>query len=650
MLTKSNRLFLFITLFILLTDSFFVWLNYTSARSVMQEGLKEELAEAHGAFNLALDGSMEMLQQIAIFLASDKRVQELFQAGSRAVEAEGGGAGGEQAERIRQQLFELVGPGWKALTKRYDVRQLHFHLGPGALSFLRVHRREKYGDRLDEIRHTVVDANVLQKPTKGFEIGRPYAGIRGVTPVYAKDTSIGSQGNHIGALEVGSSFPQIFNLLKRHTQIRFTVLLKHESLQSRVWPESLSQLYDDRPPHSGFYIEASSDEAMTRTLLGLERVHQSIVDSTNLLIEDISHPIAIASFPLYDYKGTQLLNLDSVGQILVWRDASGDVETFRTGVKNNIFFAVVVFVLLEIIIYIGIGRVTRRLEQEVAEQTQRLSHANQQLEQRNTELTSSIGQLKKTQAQLIESEKMASLGGLVAGVAHEINTPVGTSVTAASYLVDKIDDIRQQFNKTQMTRSDLDNFFHNADKTCTIILSNLNRAGDLVRSFKMVAVDQSSLQKRRFNLCEYLQEIRISLQPRMRGTPHQLIIECDHPLEIDCYPGALSQVLTNLVMNSLIHGFGEHNECQGVMKVEVVLLGKNQIELNYSDNGKGIAKSDITHIFEPFFTSNREGGSTGLGLNVVYNIITSNLGGNIRVESKVGEGTRFKIVFPMQCS
>ncbi|MCU7918305.1 MAG: hypothetical protein KZQ95_08085 [Candidatus Thiodiazotropha sp. (ex Epidulcina cf. delphinae)] len=645
MMTRSNRLFLLVTLFILITDSYFVWLNYESARDVMQEGLNDELLEARGGFNLALDGAMDMLQQTALYIASDRRVQALFLAGRRAVESEGGGAGGIEAERIRKQLFELVGPGWEAMTERFNVRQLHFHLAPGALTFLRIHKRDKFGDRLDEMRQTVVDANVLRRPTRGFEIGRTYAGIRGVTPVYAQDVGT-AERVHVGALEAGTSFPQILSLLRRHTHISFAVLLKQQRLDFKVWPESLKRLYEIRPPVSGFYIEASSDETMARDLLGLKEVRRSMVDGSSVIVEEMHHPLAVTSFPLYDYQGSLLADPESVGQILMWRDATASLAKFRSGVKNNILFAVAVFVMLEIIIYLGIGRVTRRLEEEVAEQTRQLRHANVKLEQRNRELSDSLGQLKTTQAQLIESEMMASLAGLVAGVAHEINTPVGTSVTAASHLVDRVDATSRLFDEGEMTRTDLARFFHKTAKACDIILSNLSRAGGLVKSFKRVAVDQSSLQQRRFDLCEYMEEIRLSLQPRLKKTPHRLILECEHGLELDSYPGALSQVLTNLVMNSLIHGFGDRIDPPGVMKVQASLINGNHVRLIYSDDGKGIAEQDVAHIFEPFFTTNRDGGSTGLGLNLVYNIITGNLGGTIRVESDMGVGTRFVIVFP----
>lgn len=644
-MTKSNRLFLLISLFILATDSFFVWLNYVSARDVMYESLREELIEAGGAFKIALDSNMDMLQQTALFVASDKRVQELFLAAKRVVEMEGGGAGGEGSEQIRQQLYELLEPGWSEMTKHFNVRQLHFHLAPGAVSFLRVHRREKYGDRLDDIRHTVIDANKFQQSTRGFEIGRPYAGIRGVTPVYGFDPDLNSR-IHIGAVEAGMSFPQMLYLLERHTQVKYAVLIKKDDMERRVWKESLEQLYKKRPPAFGYYIEASSDDEMTRSLLGDIELQQTLFDQNRIFVKDQLQPMAMIAIPFHDYQGWRDSEKPHVGYILMWREAAAAIDNFKAGLKNNILFALAVFIILEIIIYLGIRRVTSKLEVEVKEQTGKLSESNLQLAHRNTALKHSLHDLKETQTQLIESKKMASLAGLVAGVAHEINTPVGTSITAASHLIDRIKDIRTRFNQDEMTRSDLGSFLKNAEKASNILLSNLQRSGDLVKSFKQVAVDQSSLKRRHFDLCDYLQEIKQSLLPRLKNTPHQLVIECKSPIELNTCPGVIYQIITNLVMNSLIHGFSDLKNRAGVIRINVSSIDNSTVRIDYIDDGKGISENHLHNIFEPFYTTNRDGGGSGLGLNLVYNTVITHLGGTISADSKPGEGVCFIIEFP----
>ncbi|MET0038325.1 MAG: ATP-binding protein [Candidatus Thiodiazotropha lotti] len=609
----------------------------------MYESLQDELSEAGSAFNISLDSNMDMLQQTALFVASDKRVQDLFLAGKLAVESEGGGAGGSESDRIRQQLYELLEPGWSEMRKQFNLRQLHFHLAPGARSFLRVHQREKYGDRLDDIRHTVVDANQLQRTTRGFEIGRPYAGIRGVSPVYA---TVDGVRIHIGAVEAGMSFSQILDLLIRHTHVNYAVLIKQQELQNRVWSESLKQLYAGRPPVSGYYIEASSDDKKSAQLLSDRVLHRTLFDESKIYIQDGAEPLAMIALPFYDYQGWKNPDREHIGQLLMWRDASTLIANFNKSFSNNILFAVAVFVLLELILYLGMRRVTQQLESEVKFQTGQLSESNTKLAHRNTALIHSLHELKATQKQLIESEKMASLAGLVTGVAHEINTPVGTSITAASHLKDRVVKIRQHFERDEMTRTDLDGFFNSSEKACEILLSNLQRSGDLVKSFKQVAVDQSSLKRRLFDMCEYLQEIKQSLQPRLKYSRYQLEIECLSPIELNTCPGVLSQVITNLVLNSIIHGFGDDPDQPGLMRIEVTSVGDSNVRLVYTDDGVGIAEHHIDRIFEPFYTTNREVGGSGLGLHLVYNSVTTHLGGRIQLESKPHAGVRFTIEFP----
>ncbi|MGB7443741.1 MAG: ATP-binding sensor histidine kinase [Coleofasciculaceae cyanobacterium] len=278
-----------------------------------------------------------------------------------------------------------------------------------------------------------------------------------------------------------------------------------------------------------------------------------------------------------------------------------------------------------------------------------LRHFNENLEQlveqRTAELSQALNDLKATQEQLVESEKMASLGGLVAGVAHEINTPVGIGITAASFLADKTADFYQAYKSGKMKRSQLEKFLDTAMQSSSMVLSNLNRAADLIQSFKQVAVDQSSEQQRTVNLKQYLSEILISLQPKLRTTHHQVQVQGDEALTLHTYPGALSQIITNLVMNSLTHAYfpEDAGHLMFEFKQEV-----SQIILEYSDDGKGIIQENLSKIFNPFFTTKRGQGGSGLGLHIVYNLVTQKLKGTIECESQFGAGTKFTIKLPLE--
>ena len=284
-----------------------------------------------------------------------------------------------------------------------------------------------------------------------------------------------------------------------------------------------------------------------------------------------------------------------------------------------------------------IRQLNEGLEQRVLERTK-------QLEEANTELTNTLGQLTRAHKQLVESEKMASLGGLVAGVAHEINTPVGIGVTAASHLEAKTRDMLAEYKSGGLKRAALETYLAVCDESSRMILSNLSRASDLIRSFKQVAVDRSTEEKRSFLLRAYIDEILLSLRPHLKKTAHVVEVSCDPTLAMDSYPGALSQILTNLVMNSLMHAFEPGSA--GHITITAGMEG-DLLRLVYADNGKGIPPENLDKIFEPFYTTLRGRGGTGLGLHILYNLVTQKLRGTVRCESTPGQGATFILMLPL---
>jgi len=274
---------------------------------------------------------------------------------------------------------------------------------------------------------------------------------------------------------------------------------------------------------------------------------------------------------------------------------------------------------------------------------QRVKERTTELEQANISLQHSLDDLQKTQQQLVESEKMAALGGLVAGVAHEINNPIGIGVTAASHLSMKIHEYQELYKQDALTRKDFESLLKSANESTKILETNLQRAAEMIRSFKQVAVDQSSEQSRRFDMNDYLHEVLRSLQPRLRTGNYDVYINCPAGFSLNSYPGAISQITTNLVINSLVHGFEEAG--QGNIWIDVS-RNNGQINMDYRDNGKGIAKHSLDKIFDPFYTTKRNQGGSGLGLHILYNIVTQTLGGTVKVDSSPGQGVHFHISFP----
>lgn len=264
---------------------------------------------------------------------------------------------------------------------------------------------------------------------------------------------------------------------------------------------------------------------------------------------------------------------------------------------------------------------------------------------RTRELEQALADLKESQSQLLVSEKMAVLGGLVAGVAHEINTPVGIGVTAASHLESQVAEIAELYHKDELTQESYEAFLNDAIEGSRIILRNLKTASDLVHSFKLVAVDQSSEAIRTFNLRDYLDVILMSLQPELKQAHISVAVDCPESIRMSSYPGDISQIFTNLIMNSIAHGFAQGAH-PGTIRIEARQEG-DHATLRYADDGKGIPSDIIHKIFDPFFTTNRQGGRSGLGMHIVYNLVTQRLRGSITCKDTGSRGALFVIQVPL---
>lgn len=313
------------------------------------------------------------------------------------------------------------------------------------------------------------------------------------------------------------------------------------------------------------------------------------------------------------------------------------------------------------------------LEQEVARKTSRLSQVMLDLEQRKNELEmrqeklekeisqrrtmentlrqsnqrleSSLNHLRETQQQLIESEKMASLGGLVAGITHDVNTPIGISVTAASYLREKLDSLDSALTSKELTQQQLQKFIEEGRESLSLLDNNLHRASDLISSFKQVAVDQASDAIRDINVKRYIEELIQSLQPHLKKTKHKIELNCADDLFIRCPAGALSQIFTNLILNSLRHAFDGIE--QGTMIIDIELRD-SELHVVYKDDGNGLSEDALTKLFNPFFTTKLNDGGSGLGTHIVRNLVTQTLQGDIDATSQPGEGLTYTFSFPVQ--
>jgi len=256
-----------------------------------------------------------------------------------------------------------------------------------------------------------------------------------------------------------------------------------------------------------------------------------------------------------------------------------------------------------------------------------------------------LAELSAAQQNLIDAERLAALGGLVAGVAHEVNNPIGISLTVASSLARRSETFAEDLKSGKpLRRSQLDEFVRTAEDAAGQLVGNLQRAGELIQSFKQVAVDRSQAEQRSFDLREATEQIVASLRPVLKKSPVEVVVDVPDHLTLNSYPGAYGQVLTNLFLNATTHGFADGRG--GTIRVTATALPDDAVAIVFADDGAGMSQDVQRQAFDPFFTTRRAEGGTGLGLHIVYNLVTQQLGGRIRMETAPGQGTRFRIIMP----
>ncbi len=290
------------------------------------------------------------------------------------------------------------------------------------------------------------------------------------------------------------------------------------------------------------------------------------------------------------------------------------------------------------------GELERRqtkLEQEIRQR----KIVEDDLRETNSQLQSSVTAFERVQDQLLEAEKLASLGRLVGGITHDVNTPLGIGITAASLVKDKLDNMQQALENKELTESQLRTLLGASLESAQLLENNLGRASELLDSFKQVAVDQTSTAVREINLANYVSHVLLALQPRLKSTSHTVNIDCPPDLNARCHAGALAQIITNLVLNSLIHAFAEDQ--QGEITLAFSRHG-DRLVIDYRDNGKGLTEEQQQHLFEPFFTTRRDYGGSGLGTHIIRNLVEQTFNGTVSVQSAPGEGLAYHIKLPIQ--
>ncbi len=288
------------------------------------------------------------------------------------------------------------------------------------------------------------------------------------------------------------------------------------------------------------------------------------------------------------------------------------------------------------------------LEREI--QQRKLTEAT--LKRTNERLRDSLATIQTAQQQLVQSERLASLGGLVSSIVHDVNTPIGIGVTATSFLADRLEALAISLEDQSLTESQMTRFIDDARESVQLLENNLHRARELMTSFKDVSVNQSSDSLRNVTLGNYIDNVIRSLQPRLKGKNIDLSVVCNPSLRICFHAGALAQILTNMILNSVIHGF--ENKTEGCIRIQAELLplasinnDRHQLHFVYEDDGLGLSADQLAHLFDPFFTTKADRGGSGLGAHIIYTLVHDTLAGTIMASSHEGKGLKYEFNFPV---
>ncbi|NMP30984.1 HAMP domain-containing histidine kinase [Thalassotalea sp. M1531] len=281
-------------------------------------------------------------------------------------------------------------------------------------------------------------------------------------------------------------------------------------------------------------------------------------------------------------------------------------------------------------------------QDQLKDENNRRRQTEHTLTHTNKDLKESVLELNKAQERLLSAEKMAVLGSLSAEVSHEINTPIGVSITSTSYLSDALEKIKEEISGQTITKRGMEDFIDNATQSIDLLMNNLTRASDLISSYKQVAVDQTSDKIRQLNVAKYVDEVIQSLHPKLKKTTHSVKVNCPDNIEMYVHAGAIAQIVTNLIINSIIHGFeGRH---RGEIKIDISYHNE-LLHMKYQDNGVGVPQDALPGIFDPFYTTKAGQGGSGLGTHIIHSLVTDTLNGKIKATSAEGEGLTFDIEF-----
>jgi len=611
---KSTRIFLVVSSFLFLSDLLFIGINYRSARLQFDASMREQANQQRLAYELALQMELDNLLKIAYLVGEDPEVQEYFRQGKAAVLREGDGGGGPEAAEWRGKLRGHLDNIWTKLRDEFGIRQIHFHIGPGSLSFLRLHMPDKFGDRLDDVRHIIVDTNADGKPRTGFETGRLFADLRGVAPVFATDPAMGERAQ-VGAVEVGASFDHILKVIDARLNGGAATLLRRDHFESRMWSGQIQTTAGQGAAACGCAVDGYSRPEIS-DLLKAHGVLPIFGDNPFLLtFVDLGGRIqAVTHIPLFDYHTQNDRETKPVGRILLWRDVSQERALYWSSVWTGVIYGVAGFLFVELLLFWAVRLVTRKLQNEIDAQVLELREQKTEMER------------LKDRAEAANQAKSRFL----ANMSHELRTPLNAMLGFAQIL-------RRDKSLDGSHRQAVDTIQRSGD----YLLKLINDVLDLAK------VEAGKLEIQ-LGICQtrpLFRGLAELFHARGREKRIDFFLEGidDLPELIKTDERRLRQVLINLLGNAM--KFTE----RGSVTLRVGYR-EGTLDLEVRDTGIGISPEQLEGLFQPFQQAGSDSyraQGTGLGLAITKSLVEE-MKGSMVVESALGEGSRFQLRIPVE--
>ena len=614
-MNTHRKVFILLSIILLSLILLYAWLTIKVDYQRMLDTFKTSSKQQQVEFNAAQKSTEIQMLQIAIFVANDSKVQQLFLSGKKAVALEGGCGGGKLSAQIRTSLYEQVHLSREVLAKQFGFRQLQFHFGPGSLSFLRVHQPSKFGDRMDRVRYTIVVANAEKKNTMGFETGRVVSGIRGATPVYAKDKT-SNKKIHVGTVEAGTSFASMLSLYHENRPwLNATVLLNYDHLKRNVWADFLAKMVKKNGIKKGFYVEGTTSPLIDY-FLSRSEFTDILATSGQHLFYDYEKIYNITTFPLRDFLGkTDLLRPDA-GTIVIWEDVSSQVEAYYNSVSKLIFYGFILFINIEAMLFFALKFMTQQLQKE-------LDKTHEQ-------------ELASEKARLIAEESSRLKTQFLNNISHELRTPLNAIMALGKLLGDSSLDLQQQ----------------GLIEKINISSTNLLKIIDEILLLSESESHQSENNKLTpFDPVKLLHKLRGYFidSAKEQGVKLNLVVPDDLHILVNGYPVKIELILKQLLGNAIKFS------TDGEITVSLVVINITDtgviLEFMVSDQGVGIPNDQLKLIFHPFQqvdgSKTRHYGGAGLGLSIARKLCQQ-MGGDIVVKSVIGEGSCFSFKLKLE--